>query len=309
MINELQNRNQNNRLNQGQNRPLNQGKNNGQNKGPNHPGNLPLNQDQKQRWEIAFKAEEAQLAAQRKFHTSEFTRYENRDRQYVAENNAWNQNSDIRTRFRAVMESHRIHSQIQNGLNETIDIFQKARGPFIEIATEARKNAIHWKEPRANLDTSKCNVIPANFSVIQNHQVAQNLKGGEANNLTVNQNNIQVDKQVENRLNKMWKTYIEAAKIANDSQKVFHIVEFKEFDGRQQCVNDARRAIAQGNATPRLIKEMYRGGLQQVQQEVRKAEIEIADQTRKANQGEVNGLFQAWREASQEAIKCLKNNK
>ena len=302
MTNKLPKKNNKKILHQGQNRPVNQGQ--------NHKGNLPLNQEQKLRWEIAFKAEEAHLATQREFHTVKFTRYENRDKQYLAENDAWNQNSDIRTRFRAVMDAHKNYTQIQNSLNETIDKYQKARGPFLKNAREARKNALQWQQNRVNLENGLCNDLVETFSVIPNHQVANNLKGKESKNLTtIPGHKIQVDKEIESMLNKTWQSYIEAAKIANDSQKEIHIVEFKEFDGRQECVNNARLAIEQGNATPKLMREVYQDGLQKIQQEVRKTEIEIADKKRKANAKDVQGLFKIWNEALKDALSCSKNKK
>lgn len=236
----------------------------------------PLTQNQKNKWEVAFKAEEAHLGSQRKFHTVEFDRYENRDKMYAAEKEAWNQDTDLRTRFQAVMEANRKHKGLQNDINATIDRYQKARQPFLDVAQAARRNAVHPNEEPLPLNHKACENLSADFKIIPNHQAAINRKGKLNENKAAG-NDAQISKEVAKNLNKLWNAYVRQATQANNLQKKFHVVEFKEFDERQKCVNKARKLVDNPKITQKAVVDCYKGGLQKVNEDVRKAEVNVAD--------------------------------
>lgn len=262
----------------------------------NGAANQPLTEDITERWNIALKCEEDHLTTQRNFHTSEFTRYDNRDSKYKASSEAWNQSDNLSKRFKNVMDEHKKHTKVEKELNKEIKAYAQARTPFKDRKKEARENALQFKTARADLGPELVYEMPTDFHVIEDYTSAKNLKGGKGN--------LKIDAQTESRLNDLFNTYLKAAQKANELQKEFHIVEFKEFDERQNVVNRAKAALANGNATPAQMNEIVHKGFQKCNKDVKIAEVKVADNLRRVHQKPIHKLFGDWRDACIEALKA-----
>ena len=237
-----------------------------------HPGhNDPLSDDTKVKWEAAFKAEEVHLASQIKFHTSELSRYESRDKQYAAERAAWTGEGDLMTRFKATLDANRKYKTSERTLDKTINKNKKARGTPRDQARDALKDALNFRR----LDIA--------------------VRRSQENS--------------EDSVNSAFEKYITTAEAANDSEQAFHTVEFKEFSGRQKCVDDARVHVAEATATPSSMKDLYTGCLKKVQKDVKEAEVNVANDKRKVDRKDVPKLWGAFAKAGHDCIRSQMQNR
>ena len=113
--------------------------------------------------------------------------------------------------------------------------------------------------------------------------------------------------EAESELDKSFKAYLTTAEYANDSEQDFHNVEFKEFDGRQDCVNQAREAVALEEATMRSVRDLYMKCLRKVRKDVKQAEVNVADKKRKVDRKDVPKLWMAFVKAGFEGLRPKKS--
>jgi len=207
-----------------------------------------LGPKQKAAFEVAFKAEEAHLAAQRKFHTSELGRYENRDKQYAEEEATWaNSSDDFKTKLSKVLKTHKEFIMIERNMNKTIKTNQRARNPLIKTRQTSYVAALRTKGRRLDGD--------------------------------------------ENEVNEAFKKYMDTAKTANDSEKAFHTVEFREFDERQACVETAKKTLENDDVDKHDFVRAYGGCLRKVTKDIKRAIVNVADKKRKVDRKDVNKLW------------------
>jgi hypothetical protein len=103
-----------------------------------------MSESQKSAWEDMFRMKEAHLAAQRKFHTSELLRYEERDQKLAATKSTMEDaSSPGPQRFWLTINIAKKSSAKERTLNRTIRANQRARGPSLEAYRAAKKTAAH----------------------------------------------------------------------------------------------------------------------------------------------------------------------
>lgn len=80
-----------------------------------------------------------------------------------------------------------------------------------------------------------------------------------------------------------FKKYLDAAKHANQSEQAFHNVEFREFDERQKCVDEARKRLEDTNVDRREFANGYRDCLRKVTNKIKKEIVNKADLKRRVD--------------------------
>lgn len=215
-----------------------------------------LNETQKDVWQKAFDAERTHLAAQRKFHTSELERYDNRDKEYPAEKAAFDKEyNTCRDRAKGVHKEWRTYHRAEGKLNVGINRNQRARNPLRKARNQAARTAY------------------------RQHRMLTLLRKLAAT--------------CPEECNKHFEEYQKEAQTANDSEKAFHHVEFREFEEREKCLKATEAAIKEGK-DQRELRKTYGGCMRTVQQTVKRAVVNVADNKRRVDRKNVGKEYWKW---------------
>lgn len=202
----------------------------------------PMSDEVAGKWEAAFKLKEEHLRLQRIFHTSELERYTNRDKMIAAQRAAWDSDDKFQDRCRAVSTVWRESKKTEHNLNKGITKNQRARNGPQKQAQEAFKGLKRVRK----------------------------LEGGEGEAVAT-----------EEQIGAAFEKYLEQARLANEAEQAFHHIEFKEFDGQQKCIDDARAAIAADpKPAHRAMVSSFFACMRTVQEDIKRAMVNKANRNR-----------------------------
>lgn len=210
-----------------------------------------LTEEQKASWEKAFKAVEAYMAAQNKFHTSELARYEERDKKLQAMNELWKSQEPAVDRVKGVLHAHRDSIMKERKINKKVNVNNVARG---KPAKAMYKALIEAGRPPAKAD-----------------------RGLQAIEDT-------------SELDAAFEEYYDTALNANKAELAFHNVEFEDFKGQQACVDQGRKDIETATSNIRFSAS-FKGCLFKVRKDVKQAVVNVADKNRKVARKDVRALW------------------
>jgi hypothetical protein len=97
--------------------------------------------------------------------------------------------------------------------------------------------------------------------------------------------------------------WIDTSKSANAAEQAFHHVEFKEFEGQEACMKEAETRMADAATLDEDMRYYYRQCMNKVNEEIKKAVVNVADQNRRVGREDLGNLWKELLQAGHALVK------
>ena len=98
--------------------------------------------------------------------------------------------------------------------------------------------------------------------------------------------------------------WIETSRSANVAEQAFHNVEFDEFEGQEACIKEAELRMADAETLDADMTHYFRTCMKTVNEEVKKAVVNVADQNRRVERKDLRTLWRAFVTAGSQLVKA-----